>query len=297
MTDFVTSKSTSEVGAIGALFMSNTLDKLIDLAIKEDVGEGDITTDAIISGDLLGVGRIKAKQDLILSGMKSAEKVFFRVDPTLTWEPQCEDGDHIEEGELIAEISGSMKSLLTAERTALNFLQHLSGIASFTNLFVDVVARTCTQILDTRKTCPGYRELEKEAVKLGHGINHRMGLFDRYLIKNNHVDVAGSITEAVKRVRKHQKKGFLIEVEVRDMNELEEALSLEVDIIMLDNFSPTQAKKAVKMAQKKVKLEVSGNISLDNIAKYASTGVDYISIGAITHSAPSSDIHMIVTNA
>jgi len=274
--------------------MPSSLDKLIDLAIAEDIGSGDITTDAIISKDATGTAVIKAKQDLILAGLKVAERVFERIDPGLDWRPVCEDGDRVEEDQLIAEVKGSISSMLMVERIALNFLQHLSGIATFTNLFTESIKGTNTKILDTRKTKPGYRELEKEAVRLGDGENHRMGLYDRYLIKDNHISAAGSIAEAIARVKKNQKKGVLIEVEVKDLSELKEALSFDVDIVMLDNFSSEKIKEAVSFAKGKAKLEASGNITLNNIQEYANTGVDFISIGAITHSAPSADISMLI---
>lgn len=274
--------------------MTTTLDKLIALAIEEDIGSGDITTKAIVPGDLTGAGGIYAKQDLIVAGIKAAEKVFKRVDLSLKWEPFSEDGDHLEESALIARISGPVSSMLSAERIALNFLQHLSGIATFTRIFVEELRHTKTKILDTRKTRPGFRELEKEAVRLGDGENHRMGLYDRYLIKDNHIEAAGSIAEAVKRVRRNRKQGLLIEVETRDLTQAEEAVSENVDIIMLDNFTPSMVEKAVMIIRGRAKVEVSGNINLNNIKNYAKSGVDFISIGAITHSAPAADISMLI---
>jgi len=274
--------------------MPSNIDKLIELAIEEDIGVGDITTDAIISPNATGVGRVSAKQDLIVAGMIAAERVYEKIDSTLEWESVVEDGDRIEESGLIAKVSGSVASILKGERIVLNFLQHLSGIATFTNLFVQMIQNTSVKILDTRKTKPGYRELEKEAVKLGDGENHRMGLYDRYMIKDNHIEAAGSITEAVRCVREHQKEGYLIEVETKGFGEIEEALEASVDIILLDNFSPRMISKAISIIGKKSKIEVSGNITIDNIQDYALSGVDYISIGALTHSAPAADIHMTI---
>lgn len=277
--------------------MGTSLDRLIDLAVDEDVGSGDITTAAVIPQKMQGVAGIFAKQDLIVAGLKAAEKVFNKIDNSLVWEPQCEDGDYVEESGLIAKISGSIGSMLTSERIAINFLQHLSGIATFTNLFVRLVRHTKIKILDTRKTRPGYRELEKEAVRLGEGANHRMGLFDRYLIKNNHIEAASSVAEAVLRVKKHRdkmKKNVMIEVEVRDLTQLEEAINSKIDIVMLDNFTPSMVSDAIGIVKGQAKVEVSGNISLDNIREYAKAGVDFISVGALTHSAPAADISMLI---
>jgi len=274
--------------------MRNTLDELIKLAIEEDVGPGDITTEAIVPSDMQGSAQIKAKEDIVVAGLVVAEKVFKKIDKDLTWAPKCEDGDFLEDGNVLAEVSGSFASLLTAERIALNFLQHLSGIATFTKIFSESVKDTKTKILDTRKTRPGYRMLEKDAVRLGDGANHRMGLHDRYLIKNNHISAAASLASAVKLAQEKRKEGVLIEVEVRNLEQMKNAIGLGVDIIMLDNFSPPEVRNAVKAAEGKVKLEVSGNISLDNIQDYSTTGVDFISIGAITHSAPAADIHMLI---
>jgi len=274
--------------------MSSALERLIELSLEEDIGSGDITTDAIVPPGLMGVAKIEANEDLILSGARVAERVFSKLDPSLVWETDCEDGDLIEEEGTIATISGSVASILKAERTALNFLQHLSGIATFTNLFVKSVKGTNIKILDTRKTTPGMRELEKEAVKAGDGENHRMGLYDRYLIKSTHITVAGSVEEAIRRVKAKRKQGVLIEVEVRDLGELEEAVSAGVDIVMLDNFTPSLVDEAVKRVRGRAKIEVSGNITLENITDYIRDGVDYISIGTITHSAPAADIHLVL---
>lgn len=271
------------------------LDKLIDLAIEEDIGSGDITTDAIIPKDLEGKGEIKAKQELILSGLKPAEKIFSRVDSSLKWEAHAKDGDRLKKGDLIAEVSGPVASILKGERTALNFLQHLSGVATFTYVAVQEIGKTKTRILDTRKTLPAYRELEKEAVRCGGGVNHRMGLYDRYLIKDNHIEAAGSFTDAIEKAIRHRKDKTPIEVEVRDPLQAEEAASLGVDIIMLDNFSPGQVKDAVELVAGRSKIEVSGNIDLKNVSEFVMPGVDFISMGAITHSAPAVDIHMIIS--
>lgn len=274
--------------------MTTTLDKLINLAIDEDIGTGDITTEAIVPPDLKGVGRIEAKQDMILAGLDPAHRVFAKIDSALIWKPACKNGDRIEKGGVIAEVNGSIASLLKGERIALNFLQHLSGIATFTRILAQEIGDTKAKILDTRKTLPAWRRLEKEAVRLGGGENHRMGLYDRYLIKNNHIEAAGSVTEAVRRVREKGAKKLLIEVETKNLAEVKEAASLGVDMIMLDNFTPQSVKDAVSIIKGLAKIEVSGGINLENIRDYAAAGADYISIGAITHSAPAADIHMVI---
>lgn len=270
------------------------IDQLIRLALDEDIGDNDITTDAIVDPNLVGTARIVAKEHLVVAGLDIARRVFLAVDADMKWDARHEDGDHCEAKKILAVASGRFSSLLKAERTALNFLQRLSGIATMTNVFAKTIAHTKVKILDTRKTTPGMRAIEKHAVLMGDGYNHRMGLYDRYLIKNNHIAIAGSINDAVGRVLKKRKPGVLIEVEAQSLDEVKEALSSGVDIIMLDNMSATDVREAVKLVSGKAKLEVSGNITLENITHYASTGVDFISVGAITHSAPAADIHMIL---
>jgi nicotinate-nucleotide pyrophosphorylase (carboxylating) len=274
------------------------LDSLIKSALREDIGKGDFTSKAIIPSSQKADAAIAAKQEMILAGIGVAAKVFKMADKRITIKIKKKDGDKIKDKEIIAKVSGPARSILAAERTALNFLQHLSGIATLTDKYVTAVRGTKTKILDTRKTTPGWRCLEKYAVKMGGGKNHRYGLYDMFLIKNNHIDNVGSVTEAIMRI----KCGMgihKIEIEVRNFSELEEAIVAGADIVMLDNFTPKMARKAVKLTQKlskivkkQPKLEISGGISLKNIKKYAKTGVDYISIGAITHSAPAADIHL-----
>ena len=273
---------------------TNHIEQLIKLALDEDIGENDITTDAIVPTSLTTTAHITAKQHLVLAGLDIAKKVFHAVDPDISWDAKHEDGDHCEAKKILAVLQGSAASLLSAERTALNFLQHLSGIATATNVFVKTIAHTKAKILDTRKTTPGMRALEKHAVLMGHGANHRMGLFDRYLIKNNHISIAGSISKAVALVNKNRKPGMLLEVETSTIGDVEDALDCNVDIIMLDNMSVQDVRKAVSVVGGKAKIEVSGNVTLENIAHYAATGVDFISVGAITHSAPAADINMIL---
>jgi len=274
--------------------MKNHLLKLIQLAIEEDVGAGDITTDAIASDELHVDAEIKAKCKLVVAGINVADLVFKTLDPQITFMKECEDGHHVKAGEVVAIIKGRARSLLTGERIALNFLQHLSGVATFTSQFVEAVKHTNVKILDTRKTKPGYRQLDRHAVKMGDGTNHRMGLFDRYLIKNNHIKIAGSVANAMEQVKVDRDPSLLLEVEARDLNDVEEILKNDADIILLDNFSVEDVKQAKLLIGDRVKIEVSGNINLDNLIAYAECGVDFISIGAITHSAPAADIHMII---
>ena len=268
---------------------------LVLKALEEDIGEGDITTDAIIDPKTKAFAEIKAKQDLVIPGLEIAEHVFALLNPKSEWKNLRDDGDFVKRGTLLATVEGSAAAILKGERSALNFLQHLSGIATLTRQFVEAVKGTKVKILDTRKTTPGWRELEKYAVKMGGGHNHRAGLYDRYLIKNNHIDAAGSLSKAVEKVFKKKKKDLLIEVEVRNFEELKMALEYPIDIVLLDNFEPEAVKGAMRLAHGKVKFEVSGGITLENVRLYAATGVDFISVGSLTHSAPAADIHLIIS--
>lgn len=270
------------------------LDNFIKKALEEDLGSGDITTDCLIPPGLQAEARIIAKQNLVLAGCNVAERLFNHLDKNCKWVADKKDGDKVKKGEVFATITGRAASILKGERTALNFLQHLSGIATLTKAFVDAVKGRKTKILDTRKTLPGLRALEKQAVLTGGGESHRMGLFDRYLIKNNHIDLVGSLSKAVEKVLANRKNGVLVEVEVRNFEELKMALRYPIDIILLDNFDPDQVHGAVKHVKGKVKLEVSGGVNMENVAQYAATGVDFISIGALTHSAPAADLHLII---
>jgi nicotinate-nucleotide pyrophosphorylase (carboxylating) len=266
---------------------------LIELAVAEDIGPGDATSQAVLPGDLELHGRIYAKQGGIIAGLPIAETVFARVEPALRFVYHASDGDLVERGQIVAEVFGPGRGMLAAERIALNFLQRLSGIATLTRVFVNTVAGSGAIILDTRKTHPGYRVLEKYAVRVGGGQNHRMSLYDMLLIKDNHIEAAGSIAAAVTRAREAY-PDLPVEVEVKDLEELQEALLLEVDRIMLDNMSIEEMKEAVEISGGRVPLEASGNVNLERIVAIASTGVDYISIGALTHSAPVLDLSMLV---
>ncbi len=264
---------------------------LIDIALQEDIGTGDITSEALISEERVETGIVTAKQDLVVAGLEIARRVFETVDRRIAWGQFVNDGASVDRGAPLAKVQGPLKSLLRAERTALNFLQHLSGIATLTRRFVDKVRKCPVQILDTRKTNPGMRALEKHAVRMGGGKNHRLGLFDRFLIKDNHLSSV-SITEAVSRAKAHNVNKVPIEIEVESLQQIDEALAAGADILLLDNFSPKDLRKAVEKVAGRAKTEASGGITLENVLDYAKTGVDFISIGALTHSAQASDISL-----
>jgi len=270
------------------------IDELIEMALREDIGDGDITTSSIMRTPLRATAHLVAKERLILAGIDIFHKLYKKLDSDLKMIKHFEDGDEVSQGSIIGEIRGEGAVILKGERVALNFLQRLSGIATFTHKFVTRVKTYPVKILDTRKTTPGWRALEKYAVKMGGGENHRLGLFDAVLIKNNHISAAGGIGEAVRRVRAHLPNGFKIEVETRNLQEVREALDGEVDTIMLDNMSVEMMREAITMVNKRVMVEASGKISLDNVEEVAGTGVDFISVGAITHSAPAADISLKV---
>lgn len=267
---------------------------LIAMACKEDIDAGDITTSAIVSPQAAGQAVIRSKESIIVCGLEVARAVFARVDSELLWRPCCRDGDRGEPGSPLAIVQGRLGSILTAERIALNFLQHLSGVATTTRQFVEAISGTNAKILDTRKTLPGYRALQKYAVRIGGGENHRCGLFDRSLIKHNHIAAAGGMREAIDRVNRKRTQGILLEVEARTLDDVIIACNASVDIILLDNMTPDLVASAVDLVNQRVKLEVSGNITLANAVAYARTGVDSISVGCITHSAKAADIHMVV---
>lgn len=265
--------------------------------LKEDIGPGDITTESIIPLGMKGMGRIIAKEPLVLAGIDAAREVFQQVDPDTIFESKLADGNHLHEGGIVAIVAGRMASLLTAERVALNLLQRLSGIATLTREYVRKIEGTSAHIVDTRKTTPGLRALEKYAVKIGGGKNHRFGLYDGILIKDNHIAAVGSITEAVRRARSKSPHTLKIEVETETIEQVLEALSAGADIIMLDNMDLNMMKEAVRLIAGKALVEASGGIRLDNVRQVAETGVDFISVGAITHSARAMDISLDITNA
>jgi nicotinate-nucleotide pyrophosphorylase (carboxylating) len=269
---------------------------LIEFAFKEDIGTGDITTNSIIPDDLITKASMKAKAPGIIAGLNVAEYVFHLLDKNIIWEPLVSDGDRVEKGQIIVKIKGSYRALLTGERTALNFLQRMSGIATSTYRYVEAVKNFHTEILDTRKTVPGLRLLDKYAVKMGGGTNHRIGLYDMVLIKDNHIKVAGGIRNAVAQVRKTTGNDIRIEVETTNLEEVNEALEMKVDMIMLDNMTNQMMSEAVKKINRKAKVEASGNMTLERVKEVAETGVDYISIGALTHSVMAMDISMNIEN-
>ena len=259
------------------------ISQCIQRALEEDIGSGDATTDSIVPAGATLRGRIVAKQDGIVAGLTVANEVFRTLNPRITFDAGVEDGSRVTKGTVLAELSGDARALLTGERTALNFLGRMSGIATLTRQFVDAVSETTAAILDTRKTAPGLRTLDKLAVRLGGGQNHRTGLFDMVLIKDNHIDFAGSITAAVERVRAGG-VALPIEVETRTLDNVREALELGVERILLDNMAPETMREAVNIANGRAKLEASGNVTLENVLEVAQTGVDFISVGALTHS-------------
>lgn len=265
---------------------------LIENALMEDIGAGDVTTDALIPDTLVSMATMVAKADGIIAGMDVAEAVFRYLTPQFSWKPFVQDGDRIKKGDLLVEMSGPYRALLSGERLALNFLQRMSGIATATALYAAQVASYGTKILDTRKTVPGLRLLDKYAVKAGGGENHRIGLYDMVLIKDNHIKVAGGIKNAVEQVRRHVPAGMKIEVETTNMEEVLDALEMKADIIMLDNMSNETMKTCVELINHRAKVEASGNMNLERVREVAATGVDYISIGALTHSVTALDISM-----
>ena len=265
--------------------------ELIRVALAEDIGSGDISSEATVPADRTALARIKAKAPGVIAGVMLAEAVFLAVDPSLDFEAGCTDGTRVAPGDHVAVIGGSARALMIAERTALNFLQHLSGIATTTAEALRLVQGTGVRLLDTRKTTPGLRRLEKYAVSVGGGHNHRMGLFDSYLLKENHVALAGGVGAAVAAARSHG-AAAPIEVEVRNRQELDEALAAGADRILLDNFTPSAAAEAVVHVAGRSEVEVSGGVNLDNLRAYAAAHPDFISLGWLTHSAPALDVSM-----
>jgi len=264
---------------------------ILRLALEEDLGNGDLTTTLLIPEEQESRALLIAKGSFIVAGMPFVREVFTLGSPNVGFKIFCDEGGKVKRGEIIAELNGNTRTLLSYERVALNILQCLSGIATLTNAFVNEVKGTGAMIVDTRKTAPGLRFMEKYAVRVGGGGNHRFGLYDGILIKDNHIEAAGSITSAVRDARKAHHL-LRIEVEVENLNDLMEALAAGADVVMLDNMSLKDMKEAVKRAQGKVIIEASGNITIDKVRAVAETGVDLISIGAITHSAPAADISM-----
>ena len=270
------------------------LNEIIDFALNEDIGPGDLTTESIVAENYPAIGYIKAKQMGILAGLPVAKAVFERLDPDLLFLPQVEEGAQITPGQVLIELNGRAKTVLTGERLALNFLQRLSGIATLTAELVEAVKPYPVRVVDTRKTTPGLRQLEKYAVTVGGGYNHRQGLFDAVLIKDNHIKIAGGISQAVAKVKEQIPHTIKIEVETEDLSGVQEAMEAGADIIMLDNMDTDLMAQAVRLINGSALTEASGGINKQTIVKVAATGVDIISVGALTHSAISLDISLDV---
>ncbi len=270
------------------------IDALLDLAFAEDLGDGDHTTLSTIPADAMGRSKLLVKEEGVLAGVEVAKKVLHKVDPTIKVDVMIEDGAHVKPGDIAFVAEGPVRALLIAERTMLNIMQRMSGVATVTRRYQDELKGLKTKVLDTRKTTPGMRMLEKEAVALGGGKNHRIGLFDMILIKDNHEDFAGGLEKAVERAKAYCKengKDLKIEVECRSLEDIQRALDCGgVDRIMFDNFTPEQTVEAVKLVNGRAETESSGGITLENLRQYGETGVDYISVGAITHSVKGLDL-------
>lgn len=271
------------------------IDQLIDLAIEEDIATGDVTTNSIIPAHSRAVAEMKMKADGVISGLGIAQRVYERFEKDFVWDAKVKDGDAVKKGDIILRIEASYRCLLLGERLSLNILQRMSGIATETAKYVKELAGSYTQLLDTRKTAPGLRVLDKMAVKDGGATNHRMGLYDMAMIKDNHIKVAGGITQAVKAVRANIPSDIKIEVETTNLDEVREALAAQADIIMLDNMNTATMAEAVRIINGQAKTEASGNMNIPRLKEVAATGVDFISVGALTHSVTALDISMNVT--
>ena len=271
-------------------FNAQEIELIINHAFQEDIGNGDITTNNIVPENKLASASMTAKADGIIAGIDIAEMVFRKLDKNLEWNPKIKDGDSVKKGDVILEIKGTFRALLTGERLALNLMQRMSGIATETAKYVAETKGSKVKILDTRKTVPGLRTFDKYAVKMGGGTNHRIGLYDMVMIKDNHIKMAGTITAAVNQVRKSIPSEIKVEVETTNLHEVEEAVNAGADIIMLDNMSNELMCEAVDLINGKALIEASGNMNLERISGVAKTGVDFISVGALTHSVIALDI-------
>lgn len=266
--------------------------EIIERALSEDIGPGDVTTTWVLDPEREARGRFLVKEQGIIAGLEVAHEVFRQVNEAVRWEPLVEDGAPVKAGQVVALVDGPAAALLSGERVALNFLQRMSGIATLARAYAEAVRGSRAIILDTRKTAPGLRLLDKMAVRLGGAANHRFGLYDMVLIKDNHIAAAGGITPAVQRVRSHNTANLPIEVEVTNLAQLEEALALGVDRIMLDNMDLESMRRAIEIVGGRVPLEASGNITLENVGQVAALGIDYISVGALTHSVQALDVSL-----
>ncbi|MEN6489859.1 MAG: carboxylating nicotinate-nucleotide diphosphorylase [Smithella sp.] len=274
--------------------ISQKIRKIIEAALIEDIGTGDITTGAIVSRELAGKAQALAKDDFVVAGIDLFKEVFFCLDDRTQFSSLAADGQMVKKGDVVAEISGRLFYILQAERVALNIFQRMCGIATLTRKYVEAIQGTKAKILDTRKTMPGLRVIDKMAVSIGGGFNHRMGLYDGVLIKDNHIAAAGSITAAVKAQRNRLAHTLKIEVETKNMSEVQEALDCGVEIIMLDNMALEEMKKAVELISGRALVEASGNVNLQRVAAIAATGVDLISVGELTHSVRAADISLLI---
>ena len=279
---------------IEELYISTGIKKLIDLALSEDIGTGDVTVRACIDPSQTGQGKIMAKEPQVAAGLSVARAVFLRIDSGIEFINKVNDGDEVVPGQCMARVKGNMVSILLGERTALNFLQRLSGIATLSREYAGLAAGTHAAVVDTRKTTPGFRVLEKYAVRVGGAKNHRMGLYDGILIKDNHIKACGGVKKAIDRARESAHHLLAVEVEVSNFEELDEAVAARADVIMLDNMDDSQVQKAVEITGGRALVEVSGSITKKRIPGLAAMGVDIISVGALTHSACAVDISMKV---
>jgi nicotinate-nucleotide pyrophosphorylase (carboxylating) len=277
------------------IHVSPQIERLIRDALDEDIGAGDLATMATIAAECQGKGLFRAKKDGVVAGLVLLERIFYFIDHRVAVDLLTKDGTQVKNGMVVAEAVGPVRALLLAERTALNFLQRLSGTATLTRKYVEAVKDFPCKVLDTRKTTPGLRTLEKYAVRMGGGMNHRIGLYDAALVKDNHIEATGSIAEAVKAVRRHAPFMAKVEVEAGNMKQVQEAVEAGADVIMLDNMSIAQMTEAVQWVDKRAWVEASGGITLETIRQVAATGVDFISSGALTHSAPVVDFNMKIT--
>ena len=266
------------------------VDAVLELALREDIGSGDVTSRSIVPEDAVLTGEMRAKGTGVVSGLGLSCAVFRKLDPDCVWEEIVHDGDRVSPGDALARVAGRARAILSAERTALNILQKMSGISTLTSFFVEAVTGSGVKIKDTRKTLPGLRWISKYAVAVGGGHNHRAGLYDGVLIKDNHIKAAGSIAAAVERARRNVGEDFPIEVETKTMEQVKEAVSCGVDVIMLDNMDIREIGEAVRLIDRRGLVEVSGGVTLENVREMSQSGVDFISVGALTHSAPCLDI-------
>jgi len=272
----------------------HSIQDLIKIALAEDIGSGDVTTDNLVDPQENGKGIIIAKESLVIAGLEVVKQVFEQLEPLMTFQSEFKDGDAVKSGDTVLETEGKLRTLLVGERTALNFLQHLSGIATLVRSYLNEMGQKKIRLVDTRKTTPGFRVLEKYAVRVGGAFNHRMGLYDGVLVKDNHIAACGGIAPAIAKIRNQVSHLMKIEVEVSDSVQVKEALAAGADVIMLDNMDIAHIKKAVKQINGRAVVEVSGGIKKIDLATLADTGVDIISVGALTHSARSVDLSMTI---